>query len=500
MNPKMKDTVTLNRHNIDNDTLSLLVNISRYLKNNKIKSYTVGGFIRDTLLGRSISDIDIAISGDVFNIGGSLASHLKGKFIKLDQQHKICRIVFSENPALYLDLSSYTGTIAGDLKRRDFTINAMAIDLDNLIEESDQFQIIDPFQGILDLDHGIIRAVGEDSLSADPIRLLRAMRFAAELGFTIEHKTERLIKQSADLISTIAGERLREELLSLMEVSRGGHYLKYMEEFGLLTGIVPELQLTKGVTQPSEHYWDVFEHSLMTVTAVDYLLGQGIWEYSDDRILTEVPWSPELARYFDEQVVSGSTRRTLLKLAALLHDISKPQAKTVENNGKMRFLGHSDMGAAVAASILERLRFSSKEINLVSNVVKYHLRPNQMGQPPSRHAVYRYFRDVGEAGLDVLYVSLADHLATRGPSLIMTNWREHAETIRHILDEFNRQKVITKPMRFIDGNDLINIYGLKPGPEMGLLLEKLKEGQATGELVNRQSALDYVKNFLREGK
>jgi len=397
-------------------------------------------------------------------------------------------------------LSSCTGTLADDLARRDFTINTLSIDLNNLSGESDEFQIIDPFQGILDLDRGIIRVVGENSLYADPIRLLRAVRFAAELGFAIEHKTERLIKQSADLVSTVAGERIREELLNLMEVSRGGHYLKYMEGLGLLTAIIPEMQFTQSVTQPAEHYWDVFEHSLMTVTAVDYILGQGTWDYPDAGILTEVPWSPELAQYFDERVVYGSTRRTLLKLAGLLHDISKPQTKTIENSGKMRFLGHNEQGAAVAAAILERLRFSSKEINLVSTVVKYHLRPNQMGQPPSRRAIYRYFRDVGEAGLDVLYISLADHLATRGPNLILANWRNHAETIRHILDEFNRQKEVGKPPRFVDGNDLMNIYGMKPGPQMGMLLEKLKEGQATGELTSRQSALDYVKNFLREGK
>ncbi len=501
MKTKVKDAGFLSRREIENSSLSLLTAVSRYLKTEKADAYIVGGFVRDTLLGRQIADIDIAIAGDALSIGDKLAARLKGKFIVLDAKNNIGRIVFPEKTALCLDLSSFTGTINDDLARRDFTINSLAIDLKNILGKNDELPIIDPFQGLSDLDHAIIRTVGKNSLSADPVRLLRAVRFAAELGFTIEHKTENSIKQEAGLLAGVAGERIREEFLNLLDVSRGGQYLKYMDELGLLTVIFPELQLTKGVDQPAEHHWDVFEHSLMTVSAVDYILGQGVWEFPDDGILTEVPWSPELARYFEKPVAAGSSRRTLLKLAALLHDICKPQTRTIEDNGKMRFLGHNEAGATIATGILERLRFSSKEINLVANVVKYHLRPNQMGQPPSRRAVYRFFRDAGDDGLDILYISLADHLATRGPGLIMPNWRLHTEIVRHIMEEYDRQTITTKPARLVDGNDLRNIFGLQPGPKMGRLLENLKEAQAAGELTDRQAALDYIGNLLlAEGK
>ncbi|MDD5189699.1 MAG: HD domain-containing protein [Dehalococcoidales bacterium] len=490
----------INRKDIEAGALDILFRVCRVFQDENIRAYLVGGFIRDTWISRPSSDIDIAVKGDALIIGERLASHLHGRFVPLDAENLIGRIILP-NSSYYLDISSFVGDIESDLARRDFTINALAVDLSEFYQENTTYQVIDEHGGMDDLDHGIIRAVSDTTPAADPIRLLRAVRLAAELGFTIEHHTENLIKKSADLLLFTAGERIREELLILLDISKGGVYLKYMDELGLLTAIIPEMELTKGVTQPVEHYWNVFEHSLMTVTAVDYILGNGVWDYADDRILSEVPWSVETAAYFEKPVGSGSTRRTLLKLAALLHDVSKPQTKTIEGTGKMRFLGHNELGSQVSVSILERLRFSAKEINLVANVVKYHLRPNQMGQPPSRRAVYRYFRDVGDAGLDALYINLADHLATRGPNLILPNWRLHTGIIRHIMEECARQTVAIKPERLVDGNDLRNIFGLQPGPFMGELIENVREAQATGELTNRQAALDYIRKLLlTEGK
>ena len=118
-----------------------------------------------------------------------------------------------------------------------------------------------------------------------------------------------------------------------------------MENLGLLTALIPELSTLKGVEQPKEHHWDVFKHSINTVSAVDFILHQGIWDYQNEDLLAMMPWSQSLAQYFDQPVSSGSTRRTLLKLAALLHDISKPRTKTFDENGRMRFLGHPKKGS-----------------------------------------------------------------------------------------------------------------------------------------------------------
>jgi poly(A) polymerase len=325
------------------------------------------------------------------------------------------------------------------------------------------------------------------------------VRLAAELDFTIEKEAEIEIEQAAPLIAAVPGERVREELLRLLNASHGGQVLADMENWGLLTALIPELRPLKGVAQPKEHHWDVFEHSLKTVSAVDFILHQGVWEYQDRNILALVPWNETIAEYFDRAVSSGSTRRSLLKLAALLHDIAKPQTKAFDENGKMRFLGHPETGAEVVESVLERLRFSAKEVRLVTLMVQHHMRPTQLSQDamPTQRAIYRYFRDAGDAGIDTLYLSLADHLAARGPGLLPDQWEAHTAQVAHVLQAHFQQKM-TEPVRLIDGNDLINVFGMKPGAQMGALLEEIKEAQAAGEVTDRAAAMEYARKHLSD--
>ena len=170
------------------------------------------------------------------------------------------------------------------------------------------------------------------------------------------------------------------------------------------------------------------------------MLRQGQWRYTSAGVLEAVPWSEKLRQHFSTEVGNGSTHASLLKLAGLLHDIAKPETKIIADN-RMRFFGHTEQGANIAAGILERLRFSNKEIRLVEVMVRYHLRPTQMSHEgmPSQRAIYRYFRDTGLAGVDVLFLSLADHLAARGPDLDIEEWRGHAGQVNYILMDCFRQ-------------------------------------------------------------
>ncbi|GAI02655.1 unnamed protein product, partial [marine sediment metagenome] len=213
--------------------------------------------------------------------------------------------------------------------------------------------------------------------------------------------------------------------------------------------------------------------------------------YANDEVLAAAPWSAVLAQHFDLEVSSGSTRRLLLKLAALLHDIAKPQTRAINEGGRIRFLGHAKEGAAIAANILERLRFSAKEIKLVEIMVRHHLRPGQISHDelPSHRAIYRYFRDTAEAGIDILFLSLADHLATRGPHLDLAQWQEHAQLVEYILAQRFEQGSLVVPPKLVDGHDLINIFGMSPGPEIGEFLEAVREAQASGEVATREEAL-----------
>ena len=487
---------------IDSGALSLLVAVNDLLAEQGVKSYLVGGFVRDVPLGRETADIDIAVAADGVEIAQKIAAALRGSFVLLDKVNRVGRVVVADKEApsgrWELDFSTFQGSIEDDLARRDFTIDAMAVDLKELSKGCADVHLVGPFNGWADLKQGVIRAVAETVFQSDAVRLLRAVRLAAELGFSLDGQTEALTRGNCHLIADVAGERVREELLRLLAAPHSERFLPYLDDLGLVTAIIPELAETKGVGQPKEHFWDVFDHSIETMIAVDFLLHEGSWEYANDKVLAIVPWSELLARHFAQEVSRGSTRRSLLKLAALLHDVAKPQTKAIGEDGRMRFLGHAKLGSAMTVAILERLRFSSKEVRLVEVMVSEHLRPGQMSQGglPTHRAIYRYFRDSGEAGIDILFLSLADHLATRGPQLNLTGFKEHARLVEYVLSQHFEQEKLVTPPKLVDGYDIINIFGLSPGPKVGQFLEMVREAQASGEIATRDEALAFIRERL----
>jgi poly(A) polymerase len=306
------------------------------------------------------------------------------------------------------------------------------------------------------------------------------------------------MRQNCHFITTVAGERIREELLKLLANTNSGWLLLYLDDLGLLTELIPELVELKGVEQPREHQWDVFNHSVKVVDAVDFILRKGNWQYAGQEVLDYIPWSTELAEHFELKVSSGSNRRLLLKLAALLHDIAKPQTKIVNAQGRTRFFGHPKQGAPIAAAILARIRFSTKEVKLMAAVVRHHLRPVQTSHDelPTGRAIYRYFRDTGDSAIDVLFFSLADHLATRGTDLDITSWQKHGAIVEHILTQHSKQKSEATSPKLVSGHDLIKNFNLKPGPEIGRLLEAIYEAHACSEIATRDEALAYADHLL----
>jgi poly(A) polymerase len=480
------------------DASRLLNKISRYLAKEGVTSYLVGGFVRDVLLGRDTDDIDIAVDADALAIASGVAAALGGKYVPLDEENGVGRVVLPETK-WQIDFSTLQGDIEQDLARRDFTIDAMARELNkSMTTVFDIRNLIDPLNGRDDLRRGMVRAVSDTVFEADAVRLIRAVRIAAELGFSIDSSMEALIRQHGRLIADVPGERVREELLRLLTLPGAGPRLAYLDKLGLLTALIPELIPSRGVEQPKMHIWDVFEHSIQTVGAVEFLLREGAWEYAGQEVLAAVPWSTRLCQHFDQEISHGSTRRSLLKLTALLHDIAKPRTKAIDDDGRVRFLGHPQEGAADAAAIMQRLRFSNREIQLVELLVKYHLRPTQMSHEgtPTRRAIYRYFRDTGEDGIDLLFLSLADHLAARGLTLDGQQWQEHTQMTEYVLNRHLEEESLSRPPKLIDGHDVMSTFRLSPGPKIGELLEALREAQAAGEVTDKQEALQYVTQLL----
>ncbi|HEY4711561.1 MAG TPA: HD domain-containing protein [Dehalococcoidia bacterium] len=504
--------------------------ISHLLVAQKKQGYIVGGFIRDWLLERKTNDVDIAVSGAATTIARKVAKELGGKFVLLDDVNNIARVVViederprrasqnqeSHSAEWHFDFSSFAGDIEADLARRDLTINAMAVELSQFVtartatkmssrksatpiaERRSPLKLIDPFSGKEDLRDKIVRGVSEQIFEDDAARLLRAVRLAAELDFTIEPNTESLILRYSQAITEVSGERVREELLRLLALPRAAYHLRYLDKLGLLPALIPELAEGKGVEQPTVHFWDVFEHSLQTVAAVEFLIRESDWEYSNDDMLSTAPWSDVIERHLSQEVSSGSNHKVLLKLAGLFHDVAKPMTKSIDETGRARFLGHTKQGAAMTANILERLRFSNREIRLVEGFVYHHLRPVQMAKDelPTPRAIYRYFRDTGEAGIDILLLALADYLASRGPLVSMEEWRKNCQLINYILAEHNKQQAKILPVKFIDGHDIMNTFNLAPGRLIGKLLAMVNEAHASGELNTREEALALVRKKL----
>jgi poly(A) polymerase len=513
---------------------AILAKIARLLVSEKKQSYIVGGFIRDLLLKRETNDIDIAVCGDAIATARKVAKETGGKFVLLDDINKVARVIVSDakqtgktaqdrellGTEWHFDFSSFDGDIKADLARRDFTINAMAVDLSQFVtasaaakagsrksatpaaEKRFVLRLIDPFSGREDLRNKTVRRVSEQIFEADAARLLRAVRLAAELNFIIESDTESLVRRHSQSVAEVPGERTREELLRLLTLPRATHHLRYLDKLGLLLALVPELAESKGVEQPTVHFWDVFEHSLQTVAAVEFLLRESDWEYSNEDMLTSAPWTEAIEEHLSQEVSGGSNHRVLLKLGGLFHDIAKPMTKSIDDTGRARFLGHTKEGAAITASILERLRFSKREIGLVENLVYHHLRPVQMadGELPTQRAIYRYFRDTGEAGIDILLLALADYLASRGPLVSMEEWKGHCRLVDYILAEHDKQQAKTLPVKLIDGNDIMDTFDLAPGPLVGKLLTMVNEAHASGELSTREEALALVQNELTMSK
>ncbi len=478
------------------ETLDILLRLREFLSQRSIEAYLTGGFVRDALLGRESYDIDVVVGANAMRLALEVAEALGGKYVPLDEGNEIARVVLRRERPIHLDLSTMRGSIEEDLSQRDFTIDAIALNLKEIEEPS--APVIDPWDGERDLRRGVVRAISEEAFDRDPARLLRGPRLAAEFGFSLDDETKRQIRRHHHLITAVAGERVRDELCRLVAATNAAQSLRLLDDLGLLRDIIPELSPTRGAEQPKEHYWDVFEHSIETVAAIEFVLRSVSSAYYDEGILALIPWSWEMERHFEEEVSSGHTRKTLLKLAGLLHDVAKPQTRSIDEGGRVRFLGHAKEGAGVARVVMERLRFSAREREMVQEMVMHHLRPGQMSGEglPTRRAIYRYFRDVGDVAIATIFLNLADHLATRGPELDLEKWREHTQKLTYVLEQRFKEEGIIAPPKLIDGHDIIDIFGLAPGPRVGQLLEAVREAQAAGDIATREEALVFVQKRL----
>jgi tRNA nucleotidyltransferase/poly(A) polymerase len=456
------------------------------------------------VLGRPIADLDVATAEDGLILARRLTNQLGGDFFALDEERSTGRALLHDEVRgrFVVDIARFQGEdLAADLARRDFTINALAVDA------RARQEVIDPHGGMADLETGLIRPVSDSSIRDDPLRALRALRQAAQLDFSLAPRTEALIRRDGAALAQVAGERVRDELATLIALPRAASYLVQLDELGVLTVILPELETLRGLDQAPPHYLDGLEHSLETVRALEALLQDLNGERDGERgsLEPDLPEAPDIALLlpFADRVVAhlrgvmsdSRARLVTLKLSALLHDVGKPEAQAVDEDGRVRFIGHQKGGAKSVGRALRRLRFSNGEVRLGETIVTHHMRPLLLAgqEGVTSRAVYRFFRDTGRAGVDVLVHALADHRATHAPGAEDGRWLALvALTARMLGDYWDRRPERVKPPPLVDGHDLAREFGLEPGPQIGELLEAVREAQVAGEVGDRNEALSLI--------
>lgn len=431
---------------------SLIEKIKPYIKN--YDAYLVGGYLRDLLSGEISPDRDIAIKCDnLAKLTKKIADELNGSFVELDPVNEIYRVVFGND---YIDFAKLlNNNLIDDIKRRDFTINAITYDINNE-------KFVDITGGKKDFEEKIIRTYKISNLSDDPLRTLRAIRFQAKLGFRIDDEIINFIKENNSLILNVAPERIHQELIKTFEGKFLIDALFSMDETGLLDVIFPFFKDIKKIPSNSHHHLDLFHHLIETTRNI--------------RIN-----KPEL------------------KLAAFIHDLAKPDCWTIEKDtGRHRFIGHDELGAKKVVPFLKKLKFSNKEIEYISKMVQFHIYPSALmkDENVTERAIIRFIRKIGDDTLDLLELARADRLSARGPAVSDEMIEVNLSNLEKLKEKYFEISPKLKEMpKLVDGNEIMQILNLKPSSKLKEIIDEIKELQLEGKINTKEDAINFLKNY-----
>jgi poly(A) polymerase len=446
-------------------------------------AWVVGGALRDRLLERPTLDIDLAVEGDAERPARAIARATRAPVFPLSEAFGAWRVM-ARDRSWQVDLTPLTApTIEEDLAQRDFTINAMAEPI------AGDGPVIDPSGGLTDLRARRLRMVSAAGLDADPLRTLRLARFACELGFEIDPETAGAAREHAAGLERVAAERVFAELRSIIRCDRPAAGIRRMEELGLTAVVIPELLELRGVEQSDYHHLDVYEHTLAVLDALVELDRdpEPLGEQSETAL-------DELARPLADELTRGQA----LRFGALLHDIAKPQTRSVAASGRVSFMGHDREGASTAHAIIRRLRGSEALASFVAGVTRNHLRAGFLVHrtPLARRELFAYLEACDPVEVEVTILSVADRLATRGRKSGEAIAR-HLPVTEELLGEAMAWRSGGRPDALIRGDELAAELGLRAGPELGRLLHELEAAHFAGEISTREDALAHARAFRR---
>ncbi|HET6867420.1 MAG TPA: HDIG domain-containing protein [Solirubrobacteraceae bacterium] len=443
-------------------------------------AWLVGGAVRDRALGRSTDDYDVAVTGDARELARELAQSTDAHAFALSEAFGVWRVVARDHGWQVDVLPVVGGSIECDLAGRDFTVNAMA-------EPLGGGPHLDPFDGMIDLHERRLRMVSAGAFVEDPLRVLRLVRLACELGFSVDDATATAARASAPALAQVAPERVFAELKRIVIADRALEGLALMDEIGATQVILPELTRMHGVEQSPYHHLDVYEHT-QSVLAATIELARRPEEWLGAH-------ADAVARFLAEPLANELNRGQALRFGALLHDVAKPATRRVTTEGRVTFIGHDSRGAEMATAVLTRLRASERLREHVAGLTRHHLRLGFLVHeaPLGRRAIYRYLRSCEPVQVDVTLLSVADRLATRGRGSEEAI-RRHLELAGVLLGEALawRSGPPRPPLR---GDELARALGLRPGRELGRILNELEEASFAGEISSREQAIERAREL-----
>lgn len=438
--------------------------------------WVVGGYVRDAILGRAQLDVDLITGGDPEALGKAIARALSGHYVLLDAAFGISRVVLGSGGVV--DLARLQGaTLADDLFNRDLTINAIALPLVQAGQVVASREPVDPTGGLRDLAGRVVRAISDDNLVADPVRLLRVFRFAATLDFTIDFETLSWVETYKRKLLDVAAERTTAELLKILALPAAYPWIERLFGMGVLMVLLPEFAMLARLQGPCSNGQ---VHALETARLVEVL-----------------PWlgahAAEVQAELERDLGGGATPWTVLKLAALVHEVGKPFCTVYAEDQRVTYEGYETEGAKRAEAVANRLKLSAKARDFLTRLVQLQRSPEALARTPDDPvALYRFFRAAGDASVALLLLSRALQRAARGPAA-----EELEAALPAILAAYFRpDAAFTAPERLVDGTELMRALGLKPGKHVGTLLEQILEAQLSGEIASREAAIAWAAAHL----
>ena len=491
--------------NLDPEALALFEKIQFLAGDQPV--YLVGGAVRDLLLGQNPKDLDFVLASGSIALAKAVKKSLHGVWFALDDARQTARVLLNPGKAneRVLDFVSFTGaSLEEDLRNRDFTVNAMALAL------SDPYTLIDPLSGQDLLNSGVLRVASSDSIRLDPLRALRSIRMMHQFSLTADDMTAQLISDGASGIALVSGERVRDELFKLLAIPDFAESLRLMHELKLLEPVFPDIEEVLKLEQIPPHVYDLWGHTLQVILYTESLIAGQIPAPDRDRSGPNLQMALDKLKPYRERVLAdlvqplqaGRKRLSLLLLAALYHDVGKAGSRASMPDGRVHFREHPTLGSNLVADLSSSLLLGTEEAKYLQLMVAQHMRIHFLAKPHealSRRAVYRYFQELGQFGVDLALLSLADMLAAYEQTINSERWLHELELTVHLIEAwYSRQIEVINPPRLLDGNDLMRIFSLHPSPLLGQILSNLREAQAEGLVTTEQQAIQFCQDFIDE--